>query len=104
MFHGVSLWNFHQGRNLWKWAEAKVWSFVVYLRTNFLCVLIIICLSTGCEEPQNKAVLSQGIFYLRVRGRSPCGRQTLAAHLRRSIPRALVAGLGTLDYGCEPAV
>jgi hypothetical protein len=42
IFHAVSLWNFHQGRNLWKWSEAKVWSFVVYLPTNFLCVLIIV--------------------------------------------------------------
>jgi hypothetical protein len=24
IFHVVSLRNFHQGRNLWKWAEAKV--------------------------------------------------------------------------------
>jgi hypothetical protein len=48
MFHGVSLGNFHQGRNLWKWAEAKVWSFVVNLPTNCLRVLIIVCLSTGC--------------------------------------------------------
>jgi hypothetical protein len=24
IFHGVSLGNFHQGRNQWKWAEAKV--------------------------------------------------------------------------------
>jgi hypothetical protein len=47
IFHGVSLGNFHQGRNLWKWVEAKVWSFVVDLRTNFLCVLIIVCLSAG---------------------------------------------------------
>jgi hypothetical protein len=46
IFHGASLGNFHQGRNLWKWAEAKVWSFVVNLRTNFLCVLIIVSLST----------------------------------------------------------
>jgi hypothetical protein len=29
IFHGVSLGNFHQGRNLWKVAEAKVWSFLV---------------------------------------------------------------------------
>ena len=47
MFHGVSLWNFHQGRSLWKWEEAKVWSFVVDLRTNSLSVLIIVPLSPG---------------------------------------------------------
>jgi hypothetical protein len=69
MFHGVSLGNFHQGRNLWKWAEAKVWSFVVSLPTNCLRVLIIVCLSTGCRESQYNAVLSQGIIYLQVRGR-----------------------------------
>jgi len=33
--------------------------------------------------------------------RKPSATQTLAAHPRRSIPRALVAGLGTLNYGCE---
>jgi hypothetical protein len=27
IFHSVSVGNFHQGRNLWKVAEAKVWSF-----------------------------------------------------------------------------
>jgi hypothetical protein len=43
IFHGVFLGNFHQGRNLWKWAEAKVWQIVVDLRTKFLCVLIILC-------------------------------------------------------------
>src|SRR6266403_3666039 len=41
IFHGVSLGNFHQGRNLWKVAEAKVWSFLVSARTFFMCVLII---------------------------------------------------------------
>jgi hypothetical protein len=46
-----------------------VWSFVVYLRTNFLCVLIISAFPRGCEESQHNAVLSQGIIYLRVRGR-----------------------------------
>jgi hypothetical protein len=39
--------NFHQGRNLWNWAEAKVWQIVVNLRTKVLCVLMIVCLSTG---------------------------------------------------------
>jgi hypothetical protein len=47
IFRGFCLGNFHQGRNLWKWAEAKVWSFVVNLRTNFVCVSIVLCLSTG---------------------------------------------------------
>ena len=46
-FDGVSLGNFHQDRNLWKWAEAKVWYFVADLRTKFACVLNIVCLSTG---------------------------------------------------------
>jgi len=40
---------------------------------------------------------SQGIIYLRVRGRSPWG----AGHPRRSIPWALVTDLETLNYGCE---
>jgi hypothetical protein len=47
IFHGVSLGNFHQARNLRKWAEAKVWYFVADLHTNFACVLNIVCLSTG---------------------------------------------------------
>jgi hypothetical protein len=41
IFHGVSLGNFRQGRNLWKVAEAKVWSFLVSPRTFFMYVLII---------------------------------------------------------------
>ena len=74
IFHGVSLGNFHQGRNRWKLAEAKVWQIVVDLRTKFLCVLMIVCLSRGCEESQYNAVLSQGIICLRIRGQSPWGR------------------------------
>ena len=74
-----------------------MWSFVVNLDTNSLCVLIIVYLSTGCEESQYNAVLSQGIICGFGAGRPGAG-QTLAAHPRRSIPRALVAGLGTLDY------
>ena len=50
MFHGVSLWNFHQGRNLWKRVEAKVWYFVADLRTKFRCVLIIFRLSSGKRQ------------------------------------------------------
>ena len=41
MFHGVSRWNLHQGRNQWKRVKAKrglYWS----LLTNFLGVLIMI--------------------------------------------------------------
>ena len=42
------------------------------------------------------------MIYLRVRGRSPWGpAKHWLPHPRRSIPRALVAGLGTLRYGCE---
>src|ERR1700745_3413358 len=41
IFHGVSQGNFHQGRNRWKVAEAKDWSFLVSPRTFFMCVLII---------------------------------------------------------------
>ena len=41
IFHGVSLGNSHQGRNLWKVAEAKVWSILVNPRTFFMCVFII---------------------------------------------------------------
>ena len=46
IFHGAFLGNFHQGRNLRKWAEAKVWHFVADLHTKFLCVLVVLCLST----------------------------------------------------------
>jgi hypothetical protein len=35
IFHGVCLENFHQGRKLWKVAEAKAWSFLVNQRTFF---------------------------------------------------------------------
>jgi hypothetical protein len=45
VFHGVSLGNFHQGRNPWKVAEAKLWSFLVISRTFLVCVLIIFGLS-----------------------------------------------------------
>jgi hypothetical protein len=47
LFPGFTRENFHQGGNQWNWAEAKVWSFMVYLRTNFLSVSIIVCLSAG---------------------------------------------------------
>jgi hypothetical protein len=35
IFQGFTRENFHQGRNLWNWAEAKVWSFVAALQTKF---------------------------------------------------------------------
>src|SRR5271166_811247 len=55
IFQGVSLGNFHQGRNLWKVAEAKVWSILVNPRTFFMCVLIVFYLpSAGCENPTIK--------------------------------------------------
>jgi len=38
--------DFHQGRNLWKWAEAKVWHIVVDLRTKFPCVFMNSCIFT----------------------------------------------------------
>jgi hypothetical protein len=57
----------------WKLAEAKVWSFVVDLRTKFLCFGIVGRLSRAGEESQYNAVLSQGIFYLRLRGVSADG-------------------------------
>lgn len=41
------------------------------------------------------------MIYLRIRCRSPGPAKTLVAHPRRSIPQALVAGFGTLNYGCE---
>jgi hypothetical protein len=47
IFQGVSLGNFHQGRNLWKVAEAKVWSILVNPRTFFMCVLIIFYLPSA---------------------------------------------------------
>jgi hypothetical protein len=71
IFPGVSLGNFHQGRNRWKWAEAKVWSFVAALHTNFLYVLVVLTFPRGYGEPQYYAVLSQGMIYLRVRGLGP---------------------------------
>jgi hypothetical protein len=46
----VSLENFHQGRKLWKWAESKVYFFVVKLPTKSPCVLIFLRLSTGNVE------------------------------------------------------
>jgi hypothetical protein len=46
IFQGVSLWNFRQAGNLWKWAEAKVWQIVVDLRTKFPFVLMILCIFT----------------------------------------------------------
>jgi DNA-binding transcriptional LysR family regulator len=39
--------NFHQGRNPWKVAEAKVWSILVNPRTLFTCVLIIFYLPSA---------------------------------------------------------
>ena len=51
-FEGVSLGNFHQSRNRWKLAEAKVWHFVAALHTNFLYVLGVLYLSTGIWKIQ----------------------------------------------------
>ena len=63
---------------------------------------MIVCVSTGSEEFQLSRGFDQGLIYLRVRPRVALGpAKQLAAHPRRSIPRALVAGLETLDYGCE---
>ena len=55
----------------------------------------------GCEESQYSAVLSQGIINCGFGASRPGVAQTLVAHLRRSIPRALVAGLGRLKYDRE---
>ena len=73
LFQGVSLGNFHQIRNLWKRAEAKVWSFVVNLRTNSLCVWIIGRLSTRLIDESH---ISEG------RAHSAGGRRKFA---RRAI-------------------
>jgi hypothetical protein len=51
IFHGVSRENFHQGRNLRNWAEAKVWSFVAALHTKFLCVLVVIRFARDVKNP-----------------------------------------------------
>jgi len=51
IFQGVSLGNFHQGRNLWKVAEAEVWSILVNPRTFFMCVLIILYPFSSCGNP-----------------------------------------------------
>ena len=47
IFQGVSLGKFRQGRNLWKVAEAKVWSVLVNPRTFFVWVLIIFYLTSA---------------------------------------------------------
>ena len=52
IFQGVSLGNFHQGRNLRKVAEAKVWSILVNPRTFFMCVLIIFYLPSEQSAPE----------------------------------------------------
>jgi hypothetical protein len=78
IFPGVSLENFHQGRNRWKWAEAKVWYFVAALHTSFYMYWSFSAFPRGYGESQYNAVLSQGIIYLGFRGRGP--GQTLAAH------------------------
>ena len=49
------------------------------------------------EESQYKAVLNQALFICGFGTGRPGAGQTLAAHPHR----ALVAGLGALDYGCE---
>jgi hypothetical protein len=38
IFHEFPWRIFHQGRNLWNWAEPKAWSFVAILHTKFLYV------------------------------------------------------------------
>ena len=76
---GVSLGNFRQGRKRRILAEEKLWRFVAALHTNFVYVLVVLCLSTGFGESQHNALLSKGVIYLRFRGRSPWGGQTLAA-------------------------
>jgi hypothetical protein len=42
IFQGFTQDNFHQGRNLWNRAEAKVWSFVAALHTKFSYVLVVL--------------------------------------------------------------
>ena len=51
IFQGVTLGNFHQGRNLWKGAEAKVWSFVATLHTKFLYVLAVLPFHGDIKNP-----------------------------------------------------
>ena len=60
IFHGAFLGNFHQGRNLRKWAEAKVWHFVADLHTKFLCVLVVLCLSTVIAQEGTRSTLRYG--------------------------------------------
>jgi hypothetical protein len=50
IFQGFTRENFHQGRNQWNRAEAKVWSFVAALRTKFLYVLVVLPLH-GDKNP-----------------------------------------------------
>jgi len=45
IFHGISLENFHRGRNLWKVAEAKVWSILV--KSSTFCIYVLIVSSTS---------------------------------------------------------
>ena len=51
IFHGVSLLNFHEGSNLWKGVESKLYLIVVGLRTFFLCVLIFLYPSRARGNP-----------------------------------------------------
>jgi len=55
----------------------------------------------GPNTSEENAVLSQASFICGFGAGRPGVGSTLVAHPRRSIPRALVAGLGTLNYGCE---
>jgi hypothetical protein len=43
-----------------------VWYFVAVLHTKFACVLTVSAFSRGFGESQYDAILSQGMFYLRV--------------------------------------
>jgi hypothetical protein len=65
--------------------------FVAALNTNVLYVLVVLCLSPGIWRVPGERGFESG-HYL-VAGSGHGAGQTLAAHPRRSIPRALVAGL-----------
>ena len=61
IFMVFSLGNFHQGRKLWKVAEAKVWSILVNPRTFFMCVFYdFLATFHGPVKIQYSAFLIQG--------------------------------------------
>jgi hypothetical protein len=77
-----------------------VWYFVAVLHTKFACVLTVSAFSQGFGESQYDAILSQGMFYLRV-GLGPVALgppNTDRASSPINSP-GVGTGLGTLNNG-----